>query len=290
MDFSVFIDNGMSPAQIKEMYEKENNRRFPNRELEVYISQLNERVHFIENQDRDFIDILSSVFSRTSVYRECYKLGLPRLLERYEVIKPVLWDEFTAYLYGYFVGDGCLHVSRSKNGGQMDISSNDKQIMDEFLKRMNLKKLGVCVKKGYDPTYRLLWTSKEWYDFFIGNGLMVGKSKFNFMPKFPPKEFMRHFIRGIQDSDGSISTYQHKGRFEFTWYLLGGELLIDVLREYLMYELNVELSITNSGKLRQTATSSKSTARKLYEYLYNGSTICLERKLNKFKEICCQQF
>lgn len=286
MDFSVFIDNGMNPAQIKQMYESENNRRFPNRELEVYITQLNERVHFIENNDREFINNLSSVFSRTSVYRECYKLGLPKLLTTYEVTKPVLWDEFTAYLYGYFVGDGCMHVSRSKNGGQMDIASSDIQIIQDLMKGLNLKKYILCKKDGYKPNYRINWTSKEWYQFFLDMGLIVGKSKVDFIPKFPPIEFMNHFIRGVQDSDGSISTYIHKGRLEVTWYLLGGDSFIEKLHSYLTEKLGITISLTRSRKLRQMSISSKRTLKLLHDYLYDGCNICLERKVNKFKEVC----
>lgn len=289
MDFSVFIDNGMNPAQIKQLYESENNRRFPNRELEVYIFQLNERVHFIENNDREFIDELSKVFSRTSVYRECYKLGLPKLITTYEVTKPVMWDEFTAYLYGYFVGDGCMHVARSKNGGQMDIASNDIQIIEDLMKGLNLKKYIECKKEGYKSGFRITWTSKEWYQFFLNQGLMVGKSKVDFLPKLPSKEYLNHFIRGLQDSDGSISTYMHKGRFEFTWYLLGNDLLIDCIHQFMTEELGIKISLTRSRKLRQMSVSSKQTIRVLHEYLYAGSSICLERKLNKFKEILCYQ-
>ena len=289
MDFSVFIDNGMNPAQIKQLYESENNRRFPNRELEVYIFQLNERVHFIENNDREFIDELSKVFSRTSVYRECYKLGLPKLITTYEVTKPVMWDEFTAYLYGYFVGDGCMHVARSKNGGQMDIASNDIQIIEDLMKGLNLKKYNIYRKEGYSPTYRIFWTSKEWYEFFLNQGLMVAKSKVDFLPKFPPEEYLNHFIRGIQDSDGCISTYQHKGRLEFIWLLLGGNLLIEEIYRVLTERLNVKLSLSYDRKLRQVSTSSKKTIQVLYDFLYKDSSVVLERKVNKFKEILCYQ-
>lgn len=286
MDFSVFIDNGMNPAQIKQMYESENNRRFPNRELEVYITQLNERVHFIENNDREFINNLSNVFSRTSVYRECYKLGLPKLLTTYEVTKPVLWDEFTAYLYGYFVGDGCMHVSRSKNGGQMDIASSDIQIIQDLMKGLNLKKYNVYKKKEYKEVYRIFWTSKEWHQFFLDMGLTVGKSKVDFIPKFPPKEFMNHFIRGVQDSDGYISTYLHRDRLEVTWGLLGGDSFIEELHSFLTKTLEIDITLSRSRKLRQMSISSKKKLKLLYDYLYNDCSICLERKVNKFKEVC----
>lgn len=285
MDYKSLLNKGKSPQEIKNIYIIKYNRRFPNRELNSLMSALNERVHFIENNDREYLRSLSESFSKTSVLREAYKLGLPKLVTTYEVVKPVFWDELTAYVYGYFVGDGCIHQYRGDTGTQMDISSSDYQIILDLKNRLSLGKILTNPKEGYDDNYRICWTSKEWYQFFIKAGLMRGKSKYDLSLKIVPEEpYVRHFIRGLIDSDGTISTYWHKGRFECYLGFLGNYNLVSQVYSILKGIDGVYFSFSASKKQYQISASSMKTLKRMYDYLYEDSTICLERKRIKVEE------
>lgn len=289
MDYSSLIADGLSAQQIKDIYVDAHKGRFPCVELNRYLQALNEKIGFIESANIKEIEHLYSVFSRTSVLRECYNLGMEKRLQitRYNVRKPVTWDETTAYIYGYFIGDGCLHESRSANGGQMDISSSDEDMILKIRDVLNLGKIhnnSKESKKEYKSTKRIYWTDKDWYSFLLSMGIRTGKSKKDIIYVVPPDEYLWHFIRGLVDSDGTSSVYVHKGRMCYTWCIEGSVSFIEKLYSDVFSKTECKFSLSYDRKLRTICASSIETAIFLHEKLYNNPSIFMERKYNKLKE------
>ena len=121
-----------------------------------------------------------------------------------------------AYLLGYITGDGCLH-----GGNILQIDSSDKQIIEEFSKRLNAKIYEQPnLKKG---SYRIQIHSDIIRQYLSTVGLCERKSYSGISEINVDKEYYADFIRGWVDSDGTI---YKSGRKEYP--APGVELFISV--------------------------------------------------------------
>ena len=106
--------------------------------------------------------------------------------------------------------------------------------------------------------------------------------------KFPniDSKLKRHFVRGYFDGDGSFGVYGTKGLF--------GELQLSCVgTEDMIYELfkdvGVYTNIYHHAKHDEktlTISVSSSNAKSILDYMYKDSTVYLDRKFNKYLEIC----
>lgn len=90
-----------------------------------------------------------------------------------------------------------------------------------------------------------------------------------------------HFIRGYFDGDGFVSNYFHRKRKEYKIGILGTYDFLswvnDVLFQNGVSKRNI--SVRNKINLIQYNTKDKNN---IFNFLYNNSTIFLERKYKKF--------
>jgi len=123
-----------------------------------------------------------------------------------------VWSSEMAYVLGLIYTDGNLHIRKYKSGYQLGIlafAQKDKELVEKFLQLMDCDaKIRFKKRKEFKNT-----TAGELYYFSIGNndiandlmqlGITPDKS---LNMKFPeiPNEFIRHYIRGLFDGDGSI--------------------------------------------------------------------------------------
>lgn len=124
------------------------------------------------------------------------------------------------------------------------------------------------------------------------NGCMQAKS---FKVRFPfeiiTKDLYSHFIRGVFDGDGCISTSvlntgEHKTVFSIIGYNLFMQEINHILSE--SCDLNENKLIGYKGKDERIATVAFSGCRqciKIRNYLYNNAHIYLERKKEKFDKL-----
>lgn len=197
-----------------------------------------------------------------------------------EISKPVEWDEFTAYLLGYFLGDGCMHEPRTKDYGQLDITSKDLEHIEAIRERLNPNlKIGYWTSsKG--EWYRMFWTSKEWYRFMRSHGICQNKSEFGCNVVYPDGEYFGHFVRGLFDSDGCVSN---------TNYGIGLQVSIFGHESYLQ-ELSDRLPVTGKiysdlrSKSRFIGCYSYEDVKAMYRLMYSNATIFLNRKRIRFQE------
>ena len=112
-----------------------------------------------------------------------------------------------------------------------------------------------------------------------------GMNERNKFPNLSPN-MVNHFVRGIFDGDGSIWYYASKtGNYtypRFAMEFLGKENIIEAINHIIGLTLNKRFT-RNTWSLR---VSSKEDIQRCYEYLYQNSTIFLERKRMKFPQEC----
>ena len=106
---------------------------------------------------------------------------------------------------------------------------------------------------------------------------------------------MRHFIRGYFDGDGCVyfrenkridsrnhKEYDHK---ELMISFVGTKDFLNSLNNSLLKH-NIKFKANNSsncGKASEIRLTKRDELFTFYNYLYDGQTICLERKLNKIQ-------
>ncbi len=122
------------------------------------------------------------------------------------------WSAEMAYVLGLIYTDGNLYVRKDKSGYELGILSfaqKDKELVEKFLKLMDCDAtIRFKERREFAKT-----TAGELYYFSIGSndiakdllklGLTPNKSLDMVFPEIPDK-FMRHFIRGLFDGDGSV--------------------------------------------------------------------------------------
>ena len=105
---------------------------------------------------------------------------------------------------------------------------------------------------------------------------------------------MRHFIRGYFDGDGCFSVIKRNDRKSpnsktYQFNITGMEKPLSIIQQHLVNNVGV---IKNSLKRRKSTIavtlhySGRNVCKKILDYLYNDSTIYLQRKYNKYKEYC----
>lgn len=282
-----FYLQGNSLEETVEYFKSINGRGLKLPEIIELMEVVESKEHFIRKNDFEFVRKVTSLFSsRTTLMRALRSLGLPpQHSAKVSYTKPIIWNEETLYIYGYFIGDGSLHECRSINGGQMDISSSDKQIIDDLSKYLNIPHVMVCHKTGYNDCYRISWTCKEWYELFLKCGIVTGKSNKNIRFWLPEDEkSLCVVLRGLIDSDGSISFYKNKGQYQYTAMFMGNSEFVTYLWSRLKQIVNFSVSLTTNRKLTQLSMSSSDSAKWLLDNVYNTTLLKLNRKYNKLVE------
>ena len=130
---------------------------------------------------------------------------------------------------------------------------------------------------------RLQMSSQKTVNDLISHGCVKQKSLILQPPKEIPEEFLPHFIRGLFDGDGCI-TSSLKGSYE--------SYQVDITSTFLMVNWIKEKvgmgSIVKDSRREKTyyyTLGGNQQVIKFYHYLYNNATIYLNRKYNKFQQL-----
>lgn len=191
--------------------------------------------------------------------------------------------EEDAYWLGFIYADG--YVSDSNN---FEISLQKADV--NHLEKLRLY-LELSTKVSVDSfRCRLIYKNKIFVDNLKNLGVIPRKSLILTFPYNKiSNELIRHFIRGYFDGDGCISTYNKQKVTMISKILsvslLGTKDFLDGIREY--SPISFGKYIKNNGSENTLVLS---TAHKkgfiFINWLYQNSTIYLDRKYNKYLEYC----
>lgn len=196
-------------------------------------------------------------------------------------------SEEKAYWLGFFAGDGAITDENT-----IRLSLKDKE---------HVKKFKETVK----------WTGKDYFHkdtdalevYFKSFKMMKDLASYfvtprkTFTVKFPkiPKLLERHFIRGVFDADGCVNKAVriNRGKSGQIYIFYGGEFSIEGNKDFVSdiqkRLIGLELprtSLNYSGKnINRVRYGGINQLRKIYNYLYEGATLFLERKKELFEEI-----
>lgn len=209
----------------------------------------------------------------------------------------VIDSEKKSYLLGYFLADGYVDKTRVCLNSSID----DLEVLNLFRQEIcpdrkiyNFEKASKLVKRKPQVTVRL--TSSHMVNVLKDKYSIVQNKTKNKEFFFPfqtiPDALIRHFIRGFFDGDGSISFYKYNKTIFFNFSFIFSSLdFCNQIAEIFEQRFAVKSVIYKiAGKTMDYYTLRFNYSRKrtqivkqIYSYLYEDSTVFLERKRVKFE-------
>lgn len=243
----------------------------------------------IELMRRDYLNMsnkqIAQILARTegSVKTQGCKLGLSTPYMSYyknETFFNHIDNELKAYTLGFLFADG--YVSNNEQYLSLQLNARDKAILKEIrdciAPSMPLRYYAhVDRKRGkqYQSVYFSIG-SKVLCRQLIRLG-MDTKTQIRGLPK----ELEYHFIRGLFDGDGCI--FLRKSDHSYRWLLLGERPLLEWVQDKLIESCDVgKNKIYKKGGIWCLEYGGNRQVRRIKHYLYNNTTIYLQRKFKNF--------
>lgn len=210
----------------------------------------------------------------------------------------IIDNEKKAYLLGFIVADGCIQLETTKQGGVtkslvLNNSIDDYEIIElfhnEIFNNKNVKFTKESIYRKKQCRFKI--TSYHMINTLIDTYKIIPKKTLDLNFQFPfekiPQNLQNHFVRGFFDGDGCISKYTKTITKRFS-LVFTSEIFMLQINNILKKEIP-EISITINKKIGKTVdyyitniSLGGNKLEKMYNYLYNDSTIFLNRKKQKF--------
>lgn len=204
-------------------------------------------------------------------------------------------NEKKAYWLGFLYADGCL-LEQFKNDKlkamvlELSLCKADESHLVKFLNDIGSDspikyKTVVLNEKEYFACRVTICCTKLCRD-LISLGCIPRKS---LSLKYPssnvvPKEFRNHFIRGYFDGDGCIYGNTPKNGVCVKLSIVGTcDMLNGIQHELLNYKIPVNPIMNAKGNAYEIFIYGYDDIIKIFDLFYSNSSICLERKYEKFK-------
>lgn len=193
-----------------------------------------------------------------------------------EDIFSLIDTEEKAYWLGFLFADGYNHTS--KFSVALTLSNCDFDILEKFKKFLKTDK---PIRRNNSESSKVVIENKKISKDLEKIGMVKAKTHILFFPKIE-KKLERHFIRGYFDGDGCISYGKNIDKGATISIVSNKQFLEQIERK-----INVKFSYTKRHKNRNDEIFTLNTGgvgniMKFYHYIYEGSSIFMDRKRNKF--------
>lgn len=212
------------------------------------------------------------------------------------------WSNEMAYVLGLIYTDGnidpgILNDPTRKTTlriGRLTFAQKEKELVEKFLNLIGSNsKILYRRREKYENTtagelYYFHINSDKFYEQLTKLGLTPNKS---LSMKFPeiPDEYIRHFIRGCWDGDGTVYTEKRNGELR-TSFVCGSLEFIEVLKKHLNKQGLTEVTLyedkrSKKGNISYYFRYGTKDSIKLFHYLYDEvpESQYLKRKFEIFK-------
>lgn len=245
--------------------------------------------------------------SEIAMYLNCAQTTISGILKRsgiltrigkrtiYNDINKIFFKEINSEASAYFIGllyaDG--NISKTSNVMSIKLKSNDQYILEKFRDIMSPSSpIKITKNKNSPNTYSYFRINqKEICNQLISHGCVPNKSLILEFPKTIPNEFIRHFLRGYSDGDGTIykNFFKNKKTTNIIWKIVSTKKFCEHVAKILKEQLNVNCSQSLSKPKTNKITTILSVggnlqSRKVLDWLYKDATIYLPRKYEKYLE------
>ena len=192
----------------------------------------------------------------------------------------VVDTEEKAYILGLLYADGNNYTKTNRI--QLSLQECDRDILDKIKEIMQIETPIGFIKKQNEKCqnmYRLSFANKHLSEVLNGLGMVPNKSLVLEFPEWLDKTLYPHFIRGYFDGDGHVSAKQ----YAYVCSIVSTESFCKRVQEILANEgivSKIQNTYNKETSTRSLYTYNKQDSKKLLDYLYNNSTIYLNRKHN----------
>lgn len=198
-----------------------------------------------------------------------------------------------AYILGFLYADGSN--VKSKRTVSMSLEERDRDILEdirneigserplEFIDYSNKCDFGYT----YKNQYRLLLFSSHMCNTLEQIGMIPNKSLVVDFPTLP-NEFIRHFVRGLFDGDGSVYRNKYKNRNSYqhiltiTSTLMLCEKLVDIVENTLGINCHIYDASNHNGITKVFNISGKNQIKKFMDWIYDDADLKLQRKYDRY--------
>jgi hypothetical protein len=188
------------------------------------------------------------------------------------------WTEDSGYVLGYIYADGNTQNNPGRSRWALTITASEKDVDHLDRVRQLLQVTKPLLYSAKTRSCRMIISNRALVEKLIGIGVNPRKSLVVEFPRIP-NVYLRHFIRGVVDGDGSVSYFNRKRSpyFEIRIFsgsrrfLVGASQAIETVTTI---SANVQHSHGNTYVIRY----SSSRGERLGAWLYDDAHIFLERK------------
>lgn len=194
--------------------------------------------------------------------------------------------EEKAYWLGFLYADGSVHkTKRGYYQFELGLKESDKNHIEKFKKFISSKHIIKYREKT--KSVRLSFADSIFCNDLIKLGCTPKKSLTLSFPTTEqlPKEFIRHFIRGYVDGDGSFGLYKTKNTYNCIFSLLGTKSFLEDLLKVSNIPFIKFYQDSRHSIITKSISYSGNFCYQILEYLYNDSSIFLDRKYEIFLNI-----
>ncbi len=222
---------------------------------------------------------------KTSVNRWCSELGLKHVKH---TVNEDFFDRInkeSAYVLGYLFADGNINWNPEKGYQSVTITASEKD--HEHLEKIRniISSTKPLLYSEKTRSYRLIANSKKLCKVLMKLGLVPSKSLIVEFPEIP-KKYLRHFIRGVIDGDGTVRYVKRKRSPYFEISISSGShSFLKSVSAILNEHVGIDAGIRKVGKNTYLLQYSCSRGKKLAEWIYHDSGMFLVRKFKHYEAI-----
>jgi intein/homing endonuclease len=209
-------------------------------------------------------------------------------------------NEKKAYWLGFMYADG--YVSSRKDGKLVGISvtKKDKNHLEKFLNDIKGNHHINTYKQsnGYTSNQycRVTICGDNMFNDLVSHGVVENKTLILKPPKIN-ENLIRHFIRGYVDGDGCITSSLGKQKNgdqrkspDFKLKICGTIEMLDFIKSFIEDNTNVIIrryyKRRKTDKIENIDLGGNKQVRQVLDLLYRDATIFLQRKYEKYIELC----
>ena len=199
-----------------------------------------------------------------------------------------------AYWLGFIMADGCI-CKANKNGNYnnliINLKKDDIEVLNNFQKDLgsNYKittKKSINKKLGIETEIsRLKISSVKLVSDLINNSIYPNKTGKEILPSTIPDEYIKDFIRGYFDGDGSLTINK-------SFRICSASLeILNSINDYFYKTLKFKLNIYEEKQYKVPFfvmdSNNRKENKKILDLLYKDSTIYLNRKYLRYLDLYC---
>ncbi|WP_404323938.1 hypothetical protein LG298_09795 [Cytobacillus firmus] len=236
---------------------------------------------------------VSRLFTRMGLEMRSNSLNSRKYKVNHDYFEEIDTEE-KAYWLGFIYADGYLTTRDGRQMFGVSIASKDRNLLELLNKSLHsdYKIREYKVTGGYKVGVRysrLIISSEKICNDLQKHGVFKQKTNILLPPKIK-REFIRHFIRGYIDGDGSI--FKTDNDYGYDWHLsiVGTNELLTYVIEYFFEEGLVQRKTKlekrkKHHKISYIRYGGNIQLKKILDHIYCDAKLFLERKYNVFKEL-----